>query len=446
MILGPLDDPTALVPTAAPWSPDYGVDLSSATFDVYVPPGYDGSEPYGLITFINSGDDGGLPPGDLRPLLDEHKLIWVAPDKVGNAIESTKRLGWAHVAGLRMLERLNLDRRRLFLMGQSGGARHANLLAFMHPEMWSGVMAWCGAHYFRQVPQEYETQSPDSHYEFWDQNFIPVSADFAADVAASGQRFALMTSDADFREGDLMNIYHFGYLADGLPARLLDTLGGHCVSDPGLMRSGLAYVEHPQHTVIRDAFGDGDLSTNADPGDGFVVMRGTATEAAGTLTLAPDSAVIAANRFVWADRFGMSLHMTVRLAGTGGLAVGVGDFTVELIRTEGAARIRVTAPMGGEPTVVLDGALSDWTDTTEALGLTVHLWDAELHVVVTRHLDEAAQTSDGGRLLRDKRTFILKSAGWPAAADATLTLEATDGAAEVGPLRLVDGVGLSCAP
>ena len=85
--------------------PDPSAILPNAGFDIYVPASYDGSEPYGLITYISSTNDGGIKP-EWIPVLESHKLIWVAGDNLGNSQQLDIRLGTAWAAVYRMKERI----------------------------------------------------------------------------------------------------------------------------------------------------------------------------------------------------------------------------------------------------------------------------------------------------------------------------------------------------
>ena len=63
--------------------PDYVYQTTKETWQVYVPDDYDGTIPYGLFTFISSGD-GGAPNKTWLPVLKKYRLIFVGADKSGN--------------------------------------------------------------------------------------------------------------------------------------------------------------------------------------------------------------------------------------------------------------------------------------------------------------------------------------------------------------------------
>ena len=56
-------------------------DPSAESYEIYVPKNYDGSESYGLVVWINSGDNGRI-PRQYEPLMDKHRLIWIGANSL----------------------------------------------------------------------------------------------------------------------------------------------------------------------------------------------------------------------------------------------------------------------------------------------------------------------------------------------------------------------------
>lgn len=459
---------------AASWALNYAADLDAITYDVRVPASYDGSRPFGLVTFINSGNTGGQPAAAFATELDAADLIWVAADGAGNSVNIDERMGRAFLGAIRATELWNVDPERVFAMGQSGGARSASMMANLHAEEFAGTLAWCGANYPRAVAQDYETHEPDSHYEFWGADFFPSvdGAPFLDHLRRLDRRTALMAAYSDFREGDLFNIYHNGFNADGLAARFLDVPGGHCTVDGAQLRDAVAWVEHPLHPVIDDAF-DGAASH----GDGWV-LRGAAIES-GALTLAPtvtdSAAAIARNRFHWADPRGAVIETTLDLSGapTGLVelvvrpfdaavhgdvpAAGVTDaagpgFAIRVWRDGDDEYLEVLVSAGDRFTSRYFTRFADW-DPAEPLGVVVHVWDAELQVSFSRHVDPPAFAVDAERL-NDRRTVRRRwvdadygGAAWSPDVGAVLSFWATatgDEEVRVGAVSVRDATGMAC--
>ena len=151
-------------------------------------------------------------------MLDEQKLIWIGPKDAGNAVNVDIRMGKTIMGMWRMLEHYNIDRSRFYVTGNSGGARTAQVLSWLHPRSITGAFPLCGASYFRETTQEFETHEPDSHYEYWGDYFYPNigGTPFSEWILDYPRPVALLTSTDDFRRGDMLNVFHHGLQADDI--------------------------------------------------------------------------------------------------------------------------------------------------------------------------------------------------------------------------------------
>src|SRR5205823_10803305 len=110
-------------------------DLTTWKYDVYVPPGYDGTKPFGVVVYTSSNSTGAV----LSTAATDRNLIWIAPRNVGNSqSDYTLRFGASLLAMYRAKELFNIDPRRIYSSGLSGGARIASALAFYHSEIITG--------------------------------------------------------------------------------------------------------------------------------------------------------------------------------------------------------------------------------------------------------------------------------------------------------------------
>ena len=112
-------------------------DLANETFEVYVPPAYNGKEPYGLIVWVNAGPTGRVhqPWVDV---LNKHKLIWVGANNSGNNRTGRIRLGLAVDAANYMPTAYNIDKDRVYVSGPSGGGRCSSMLGVAYPDYFTG--------------------------------------------------------------------------------------------------------------------------------------------------------------------------------------------------------------------------------------------------------------------------------------------------------------------
>lgn len=112
-------------------------DLAQEPYDIYVPKSYDGSVPYGLIAYVNSGLGGG-PPGKYAEICDKHKLIWVGGTKIENKRSTWDRIRLS-IDGVHNIQaRYRIDGERIYGMGQSGGGRVTSRMAVPFADVFSG--------------------------------------------------------------------------------------------------------------------------------------------------------------------------------------------------------------------------------------------------------------------------------------------------------------------
>ena len=132
---------------------------------VYVPEGYDGSKPYGLMVYIDPGGKGRVPRPGWRNVLDEHKLIWVAPHGIGNERHVIQRIAIALDAAHNMQQRYAIDSQRVYITGLSGGGRCASWLGLLYPDVFDGMLPMCGVDYFTRL------KVPGRTNTYWRQKF-----------------------------------------------------------------------------------------------------------------------------------------------------------------------------------------------------------------------------------------------------------------------------------
>lgn len=428
--IGILDDPDVIFASNTGYGnftflPDPDGLLASYTYDLYIPPSYDGTESYGLVTWINSGNNGAVKP-EWIPVLDANKLIWVGGDNIGNPITIDIRMGVAWAAVYRFKEILNIDTSRIFTSGNSGGARMANTLAYLYPEWISGSLPNCGSAYPIAVDQDYETHDPDSHYEV----ILPLTTDDVEYIKSYEQRYGIMTSYGDFREGDIMNIYHNGMEPAGFEARFFEKSGGHCSTATWHFEDAVHFVDHSFEPIIDDQF-EGDDATGA----GYVHENTVQTE---SLLLEGNLGDLAQLKTVniveWNDPKGAILRTTISLdddiegdlntsfhlgfwdyyegeqfclydgdhleAGQSGILL-----TVNFDSGSPQILLQVEDDEDGiDPVTLFNGTFSDWSATNE-LDIKVHLWAKEIRVEFNHHFNDEPFTAAGTTFLDDKRSI-----------------------------------------
>ena len=126
-------------------------DPNVERFFVHVPEEYSGETTYGLIVFSDADSDSRQLPEGWQAVLDQRKLLYIAPQSAGNDQYSNRRLGLAVLGALEMMKHYRIDPNRVYAAGFSGGARMAGLLGFYpgrclprhHPELRRRLLQGC---------------------------------------------------------------------------------------------------------------------------------------------------------------------------------------------------------------------------------------------------------------------------------------------------------------
>ena len=267
-ILGALEHPDNFDLGSKPGYVDYSIDLESWEYEVRLPANFDANKTYGLITHIDSGP-GGLMPAVWQPVLAEHDLIWLAGKNIGNSISSYTRRGVALLGAYRMTELYNIDPRRIIGSGNSGGSRAVASLVILHPDEFAGVINNVGSTFAHDLPEKFTdpTSTYFGHYEYDAITSYPTNG-YWDDTRHfdSSTRWVTLTAYTDFREDELMNIYHLGHINFGNTAKLISRDGGHGYKEYQDYNDAINFIEHPLIHAIEDTF-DADIP---DAGTGFV--------------------------------------------------------------------------------------------------------------------------------------------------------------------------------
>jgi predicted esterase len=134
------------LPDKLPDSPAerYEVKLDQEKFYLFVPKNYNARESFGLVAFIYAADEMNV-PADWKKTLAARKMLYIAPQNVGNNREVARRVTLGIVAIRKMMELYNIDAKRVYIAGHSGGAKVACRIAYTQPDLVHGVIANCAA-------------------------------------------------------------------------------------------------------------------------------------------------------------------------------------------------------------------------------------------------------------------------------------------------------------
>jgi len=348
--LGPLQNPnnfnrtifsTAGRVNSTPGFINYGINLNNQTYNVYLPSNHSPTNSYGLITYIDANDTGTMPAA-YQSVLDKHGLIFLAGTGIGNTVDRTTRAGVAVMGSYRMCELHQIDRKRIYLMGNSGGGRLGMDVVYSRPDWFSGFIGLSGVSFGGYIPNwepPGRLQDTVADNDYWPNNpeFYEVSQ--MIQYSSTGYRappepvkVAFQTFHDDFRRTELIGTYRYAFMNHGAAVRLTYRNGGHSASNASAFDETVRFMDHPYVPVIRDRFEDANITTNSDPtntlerGSGSInrsTANATATEVNysynnKTLKIlrltANDgtAAVEMKNRFNWINPHGIILDLKLR--------------------------------------------------------------------------------------------------------------------------------------
>jgi len=181
-------------------------DLARESFDVYVPGGYDGSLPFGLVVFISPNPAAADPEKSEIPILDKHGLLWVGAINSGNERRKWHRANLALDAAHNMTKRYRIDPDRVYVGGWSGGARMACEVAIGYADVFTGGFFMGDCNYFRGTQVVGENR-------FWKPDFSPPPAAMLEKARTRG-RYAIFVGEKCGNRSFCLSIFENGFKKD----------------------------------------------------------------------------------------------------------------------------------------------------------------------------------------------------------------------------------------
>ena len=320
--LGALANPS-VVQRNWPQVVNYDLDLNSWRYDVFVPQNYDATKPYGVVAYITSDATTGIV---LQTASSNKNVIWIAPRNVGNGANSTDRYGAALLAIYRAKELFNIDPRRVYLSGKSGGARTASGLAFYHSEVVRGVAPSSGFALPRlnEVSPDYipnTSGQSDTYFVYADQPFYfyyltnnSLHSSINAAAKANKLRSYILTRYDDYREDYFVEGFHCAFEPQGQTCFLYDGPGTHQDATDTEMSEAIDYLDRDDSfpvnaNITAGPGGFSGLTPIGQPGASAVeATAGGKT----TYTLTPTPAAVAAAKtgptFYWDNANGSTVR------------------------------------------------------------------------------------------------------------------------------------------
>lgn len=182
-----------------PPAADDTYDLADESFHLYVPEVEAPAEGWGLIVWIAPINWGGFQREELAEVLDRLRLIWVGANRSGNGRPVLDRWRLTLDAAAAVEELFDVDPRRTYVAGYSGGGRVASHLGSAFPELFRGTLCWFGTDHFHPVPV------PDRPGTSWTPRVSEPPREILDTVRSEG-RFLLVTGERDFNRAQTMAV------------------------------------------------------------------------------------------------------------------------------------------------------------------------------------------------------------------------------------------------
>ena len=302
---------------------NYDLNLATWPYDVYVPPGYDGTKPYGVVVYITSDP---WPAVVLQTPSNNKNVIWIAPRNAGNNANSKDRYGAALLALYRAKELFNIDPRRVYTSGKSGGARTASGLAFYHSEVIHGTAPSSGFALPRlnEVTPDYIPNTSgqgDEYFDYSDQPFLfyyltnnSLHNSIHTTAKANKLRSYILGRYNDYREDYFIEAFHCAYEPQGQTCFLSDRPGEHTDPSDVEMEEAIDYLDRddifPVNANITAGSGGFSGMTNISQSGASAVeaTSGGNTKYTLTPTLTAAAAAKSGSSFYWDNANGSTVR------------------------------------------------------------------------------------------------------------------------------------------
>ncbi len=191
---------------AAETPPPY--DVSMEKFDIIVPKKYKKGDPHGLFIWVSPSPAPSISP-EWEAVLAEKKLIFVGAHNSGNNREVFARMRMAVDANDNMRELYDIDDKRVYVSGFSGGGRVASMLGVTYADMFTGTIAFMGTNFYTDIVTLDKS-------EVFEARYIP-HEEIAA-LAKDQCRYVLVTGEKDFNLKNTSAVFENGFKKEGFKA------------------------------------------------------------------------------------------------------------------------------------------------------------------------------------------------------------------------------------
>lgn len=212
--------------------PDY--DISKEQFQIIQPAAYATNTAWGLFVWISPAEDARMPP-DWEPELARHRLLAVSAHNSGNNRRTFDRVRLALDATCNMCRRFNIERKRIYVGGFSGGARVASILGVAYADIFTGTLCVCGVDFYQKIPFARE--------QFYPATYLPNP--HVLPLAKRNGRFVLLTGENDVNRENTKLVLEKGFQHEGFRNVLYLEVPGmkHALPGAEVLNTALDYLD-----------------------------------------------------------------------------------------------------------------------------------------------------------------------------------------------------------
>lgn len=171
-------------------------DVTRETFSILVPKAYRKDVPYGLFVWVSPSANASIPK-EWEAVLAEKKLIFVGAHNSGNPRDVFDRMRMAVDANHNLRGMFNIDDRRVYVSGFSGGSRVASMLGVCYADMFTGAVCFMGVNFYEPVLGDDKMM--------YQARYIPNEE--ILDIAKKENRFVFITGEKDFNLADTKAVH-----------------------------------------------------------------------------------------------------------------------------------------------------------------------------------------------------------------------------------------------
>jgi predicted esterase len=208
-------------------------DVSQEVYDLLVPKGYKASVAHGLFIWISAGPTVKLLP-EWEKVLADRRMIAVGARNSGNDRDVFDRVRLAIDGNHNLRGLYNVDGRRVYVAGFSGGARVASMVGVTYAEMFSGAACFMGVNFYEPVV------GPDQMV--YQARYIPV--DEILEMAKGACRYSLITAEKDFNLPNTRAVHQAMQAAGFSATQLLNVPAlGHSMPSAEWLEKSLKFLD-----------------------------------------------------------------------------------------------------------------------------------------------------------------------------------------------------------